>query len=112
MKKDEYEDAWRDSSMKEWIHHVLDEMVPKMERSGLVISLVPHGKSEGDVKYWVELGASIMMDKPILAVIVGDDPIPFKLQQVADEIVRLPEGVNMEASEELASAIKRMMGEE
>jgi len=106
-----YDDAWQDSSAKEWIHHVLDDMVPKLATSALVISLVPNN-NEGDVKYWVELGASIMMNKPIIAVVMGNEPVPHKLSLVADEVVRCPRGIDPSSSEELAAAIKRVMGEE
>lgn len=103
-------DPWQEPTAKAWIRHVLREMVPKMADSTLVISLVP-GDDSGDVKFWVELGASIMMDKPILALIMGDRPIPAKLQAVADEVVRLPNGVDPAGSEAVVAAIKRMTGE-
>jgi hypothetical protein len=102
-------DPWQDSSTKAWAKHVIDEMVPKMESSALVISLVPESR-EGDVKFWVELGASIMMDKPIIAVLLGDGPVPKKLELIADEIVRAPHGVDPASSEELAAAISRLIG--
>lgn len=101
-------DPWADPTAKAWIRQVLDEMVPMMEQSALVMSLVPEDR-EGDVKFWVELGASIMMDKPIIAVLLGDAPAPAKLEAIADEIVRLPHGVNPEASEELAAAARRVL---
>jgi hypothetical protein len=108
QRKPKRDDPWRDDpTVKAWIRHVLDEMAPKMADSALVMQLVPDG--EGDVKFWVELGASIMMDKPIIAVAFGDTPIPAKLELIADEVVRLKEGVNPAASEELAAALERMI---
>jgi hypothetical protein len=104
----EYDDAWQDPSAKRWVRHVLDEMAPKLADSALSISMVPDDR-EGDVKFWVELGASIMMDKPIVAVIFNDQPVPEKLKLVANEIVRCPEGVTPEASEKLTAAIHRVM---
>jgi hypothetical protein len=104
-------DPWQESSAKVWVRHVLDEMEPKLANSSLVISVVPEDR-EGDVKFWVELGASIMYDKPIIAIVFGDAPIPGKLILVADEIVRCPHGVDPASSEDLAAAIKRVMGED
>lgn len=103
-------DWTRDPSAKRWISHVLDDMVPKMEGSALVCSIVP-GDREGDVKFWVELGASIMLDKPIVIVAFDDKPIPAKLRQVADEVVVCPQGVDPSSSEELARAINRVIGQ-
>lgn len=99
------QDPWQDPSAKLWVQEVLDKMVPAMKDSALVASIVP--SEEGDVQFWVELGASIMLNKPIIAVLFGDRDIPPKLKLIADEIVRLPEGVNPQAAEDLAQAIKR-----
>lgn len=102
------EDPWAEPSTKAWVRHVIDNMVPKMARSAVVVSLVPDDR-HGDVKFWVEIGASIMMDKPIMAVVFNDLPIPAKLALVADEIVRCPRGVNPASSNAIAEALGRMM---
>jgi nucleoside 2-deoxyribosyltransferase len=68
---------------------VRDNLVPRIDDSAIVASLVPDDLV-GDVKYAVELGYSIMLDKPIV-LIVGDrrtaDRLPRKLRLVADRIV-------------------------
>jgi hypothetical protein len=104
----QYDDAWQEPSAKRWVRHVLDEMAPKLADSVLAISLVPDDRT-GDVKFWVELGASICMNKPIVAVLLGDAPVPPKLALVADEIVRCPDGIDPAASEDLTLAIGRVM---
>ena len=101
-------DPWSDPSTRAWVRHVIDDMVPKLESSAVSISLVPED-GEGDVKFWVELGASIMLDKPILAVVLGGRRIPARLERVADEIVVLPAGVDPAGSQELAAAVERML---
>lgn len=106
------EDWTDDPNAKRWIRNVLEDMVPKMEDSVIVMSVVPSNRGEGDVKYWVELGASICMDKPILTIVMGTDPVPKKLALVSDEIVRLPQGVQPDSSEELAAAMKRLIPDE
>lgn len=60
------------------------------------------------MKYWVELGASIMMDKPIIGLVIGDRKVPERLERVSDEIIRLPNGIDPEGSEELRRAIERL----
>ena len=104
-------DPWTTPSGVAWVKHVLTDMAPKMRGSALTISIAPtqDGKyQQGDVKYWVELGASIMMDKPIIVVVMADTELPERLVRVADEIVRLPDGVNPEGSQQLMEAIKRV----
>jgi hypothetical protein len=102
---------WKDDpEAKRWVHEVLTDMAPKMAESAYVMQLVPRGEhSEGDVKFWVELGASIMMDKPILAVIEEGQKVPEKLRLIADRIVRLPPGPpGPEGAERLQRALSQM----
>jgi hypothetical protein len=63
----------------------LGELVPKLRDSSCTVSLVPTGST--DVKFAVELGFSIMLDKPIIAVVAPGTQVPGKLVAVADEIV-------------------------
>lgn len=105
-------DPWQDPRAKRWVKHVLDDMEPKMAGSAIVATLIPRDR-EGDVKFWVELGASIMYDKPIIALVQGDRELPAKLVQIADEIVRLPDGdLGEEASDAVQAAIVRVLGDE
>lgn len=99
---------WEDPTVKLWVQHVLDDMVPKMEDSAVVMSLVPDAE-QLDVKFAVELGAAIMLDKPILAIAFGETVLSRKLRRVADEVVILPEGVSPESSDQLAAAINRVL---
>lgn len=100
-------DPWGDPEVREWVGHVLTEVVPKMEASSVTVSLLPES-GRGDVKFWVELGASIMLNKPIIAVVVGDGEVPERLVRVADEVVRLSD--LDDGGEELAAAIQRVLG--
>jgi hypothetical protein len=74
-----------DPEFKQWVRDTERDLIPKLEASGAVVSLVPEG--EGDVKFAVELGLSIMMDKPIIAVVTPGRKVPNKLVLVADHIV-------------------------
>lgn len=103
-------DPWAEPSAVVWAKDVVDNMLPKLVSSSVMVSLVPTD-GKGDVKFWVELGAAIMLDKPILAVVFGDNPVPAKMALVADEVVRLPDGVNAAGSKKLAAAVKRLVRE-
>jgi hypothetical protein len=96
-----------DATVVAWARHVLNEMVPALDSSGFVVSISPT-QGTGDVKYWVELGAGIMRDKPIIVVALAGAHLPKKLIAVADEVVYLPEGVNPAGSADLMAAITRM----
>lgn len=73
---------------KEWLEYAdraISELVPKIRDSAVTVSLVPKGQT--DVKFAVELGFSIMLDKPIIAVVLPGTKVPSKMVAVADEIV-------------------------
>ena len=74
-----------DPAAKQWIRDVEQHMTPKMESSGSVVSMVPRGKT--DVKFAVELGMAIMLDKPIIALVQPGTHVPARLLRVADEII-------------------------
>jgi len=77
---------WTDNpDWQNYVRRVKRELVPKIDASAYVMSLVPEG--EPDVKFAVELGLSIMMDKPIIAVVTRGVKVPDHLVRVADEIV-------------------------
>lgn len=79
------DDPFETPEAREWAQRVRTELVPKLRESALTVSLVPRGDS--DVKFAVELGMSIMLDKPIIAVVAPGAKVPDKLVQVADLIV-------------------------
>lgn len=78
-----------DEARAEWdkfVANFREDALMKMTNSAFVAQLVP-GKGSFDVKFAVELGASIMLDKPILAILLPGTEIPEKLRLIADEIV-------------------------
>ena len=76
---------WEDSEVQEWVREVEEKMVPGMQQSGAVLAMIPKGPT--DVKFAVELGMAIMMEKPIIALITPGSPVPSKLVLVADRII-------------------------
>lgn len=71
---------------KDWVKHVKDELIPMIDDSAYVMSLVPKA-DDVDVKFAVELGLSIMMDKPIVAIVQPGTPVPKKLLMVAEHVI-------------------------
>lgn len=68
-----------------WTKQVRDELVPKIRGSDFVASLFTGG--EADIKFAVETGLSILLDKPIIVVVPPGVALPDKLVRVADRIV-------------------------
>lgn len=71
---------------EEFEKEIQEKLVPMIKNSGMVVSFVPN---KVDVKFAVELGISIMLDKPIIAVVAQGAKIPEKLARVVDRFVEL-----------------------
>lgn len=73
------------NSWEDYAQHVIDELVPMLDSTVATVSLLPSGDT--DVKFAVELGFSIMMDKTIILCVPNGARIPGHLARVADRIV-------------------------
>ena len=101
-------DDWTDNpDYITWEDRVRSELLPRLRESTLTVSLVTDGRT--DVKFAVELGLSIMLNKPIIAVVFPGAPIPAKLLKVVDEIVEADEDSERTA-ERIHDAIGRIVG--
>jgi hypothetical protein len=71
----------------EWERSVRDDLIPKLTDTSVVVSIAPRGRT--DVKFAVELGLAIMLDKPIIVLARPAVPLPPKLLAVADRVVQV-----------------------
>lgn len=93
-----------------WARRMLDELVPMIDESAVTISIVPKGPS--DIKFAVELGLSVMLDKPIVALVFPGTRVPAKLARVVDEIVEWSGSAQDPwASERIMAAVNRLRGD-
>ena len=100
------DDPWNDPETLAWMRHVIDDLGPKIEKSACTISIVPKGGT--DVKFAVELGMSIMYDKPIILAVFPGAQIPDHLRRVADEIVEV-DGTSASNQRRITEAVSRVM---
>lgn len=71
-----------------WAERVRAELVPKIDGSSATVQILPTS-GEVDIKFAVELGISIMLDKPIIALVTPGAKVPDKLVRVADRIIEV-----------------------
>lgn len=91
--------------IQDYIKHAQKEMLPMMENSAIVVSIFGN---QIDAKICLEIGAAILLDKPIIAVIVQGAKVPANLKRVASIII---EGDMKETAtkDKLQQAIARVM---
>jgi len=94
---------------REFQRVVTEGLVPKIEGSSFCVSLCPDDEVL-DAKFCVELGAMIMLDKPIIAIARPGRTLPPKLELIADKIVHADITTD-EGQELLHEAIQDMMKE-
>ena len=98
-------DPWQDPDTKAWMARTVRDLTPKIRGSAMVMSLVPDDNNP-DIKFCVELGMAIMMDKPLVCVVQPGTKVPEHLIRVADEIIEC--NMKNEADrDKLAAAITR-----
>ena len=68
---------------EEFVRFQREQTMTQMMESAFVMSIVP---KEADIKFAVELGMAIMLDKPLFCVLLPGAKMPPKLEKVADMV--------------------------
>lgn len=87
------------SSVDRYLDHFRRNVLPGL-RDCTASVMISHAADETDVKFCLELGASIMLGKPIIAFVAPGRECPPGLRKVADAIVH--------DDEELRAALERL----
>jgi hypothetical protein len=72
------------SSGDDWLHHFAKDVMPKIHESALTIAIV---SGEPDAKVCFEVGASVLLDKPLVLVVPKGRSVSAALKRVASVIV-------------------------
>lgn len=101
-------DMWDEPGYEEWEARVRDRVVPMLADTAVTVGLLPSG--EIDIKFAVELGLSIMLEKPIIALVQPGMHIPNGLANVAAEIVEVDIAHDSDAAQRsITEAIGRIL---
>jgi nucleoside 2-deoxyribosyltransferase len=104
------DDIRNDPEFIKYAEDVKKNLIPKLRGSACTVSIVPEGDT--DVKFAVELGFSIMLDKPVIAVVAPGTKIPSKLALVADVIVEADWKNPEKMQGRIGEAIEKVLGPE
>lgn len=103
-------DLYESDEWRRFARSAQDDLVPKLRDSSVTVSLMPSGQT--DIKFALELGLSVMMDKPIIAVIAPGTRVPAKVLLIADEIVEADPGDPKRTSDRITEALRRQLGDD
>lgn len=80
--------------------------LPKIMGSGVALSIMgSRDPAAFDVKQAVELGAMLLLDKPLILVALPGVPIPSRLRRAADLVIEDWSPENHDAQRRLADAL-------
>ncbi len=89
----------------EFVRHYREDVLPRMEESALFMTVVSPART--DIKFAVELGMAIMLEKPIITVVVPGAHVPEKLRAISEAVVECDMDTG-EGREELYRVIKEV----
>ena len=78
------------------------ELVPQIQNCNVFCSICPLSPDDVDIKFAVQLGIAIMLNKPIIAAVRPGTPIPEKLSRVVDRFIEF----DMNNADQVAAAIR------
>jgi hypothetical protein len=91
---------YEDERWKTFVDRARKDAVAKIHESALTICISPpSGPEHFDVQQALELGASILMDKPIVLVQPAGRLISGALRRCADRVISLEHDLDLEAGQ-------------
>lgn len=86
---------------EEFVAHARQDAVAKIHQSALTVCISPPGSVDDcDVKQALEIGASILMDKPLVVVQMAGRTVPPGLRRAASHVVELEHDVDLQAGQD------------
>ena len=98
---------WDDPAIRKFLRHAESSALPKITDSALTIHIV----GRPDAKLAVELGFTLLLDKPLVLVVPPGCTVPAHLARAADDIVEWTEDPR-ELSVRVHGAVARVLGDE
>jgi hypothetical protein len=96
--------AWRDFSRA-----FREDGLPKILSSSVCLSIVGGDGTDFDVKQAVEIGAMLLLGKPLLLVCAPGTMVPAGLRRAADEIIEDWDPTDASSQDRVTAAIQRLV---
>lgn len=93
--------------LDEYFAHFKKNVLPQLKKSGVFLNIAPPN-GELDVKQCTELGAAILLGKPLLLVVAKGRTIPAGLRRCAEIVIDDWDPDSPDQVERVAHALKQM----
>jgi hypothetical protein len=80
-------DPFERDDFRIWADDMRKRLIPKMRDSSNVLMLAPDLKAEFDISFALQIGATILLEKPLILVVHPGRQIPPKLRAIADRVI-------------------------
>lgn len=99
-------DPFQSAEWRRFATRMRAQLAPMIAGSKVTVSIAPPN-DEIDIQYGLELGLSIIMNKPILTVVPPGRSVPDKLARVSDVVVSADLGTP-EGQQAVQAALKKL----
>ncbi len=94
----------QDREWKRFVTHAR-KTVKQMQDSAVTLVIGPDILNPPDIDFLLQIGASVLMEKPLLVVVPEGRTLPPKLERIADRVIV----ADYKDGERIQEAIKRFM---
>jgi hypothetical protein len=83
-----------------WADDMRKRLIPKMASSAHVLMIAPDMSAEFDIQFALQIGAAILLEKPLILLVHPGRTVPPKLRAIADRIIEVDlDNTTMDAPE-------------
>jgi len=72
---------------RRWADDMRKRLIPQMRGSEHVLMIAPNMDAKFDIEFAVQIGAAILLEKPLILVVHAGRVVPPKLLAIADKII-------------------------
>ena len=104
-------DAFDSNEFKHWADDMRARLIPKMRGSASVLMIAPRMGEKFDISFALQIGASILLEKPLILLVDRSRTIPPKLRAIADRIIETDLDKVTMNQEEIQQQIRQAMAD-
>lgn len=86
-RKARHDNPYESDQFRSWADTMRARLIPKMRDSANVLMIAPNMSEKFDIEFALQIGATILLEKPLILLVDRGRSIPPKLRAIADRII-------------------------